>query len=168
MTHLGQVEQQASTNFRGVMRRFPATVSIITANDGTRDHGMTVTALSSVSMDPPSLMVCLNNRTLLHEMLLEQSHFAVNVLDVTQFAFSDACSGAVLSEDRFAGDKWTRDEKGMLVLKAAHSNIICRRKVAVPFGTHTMFVGEVVRATVDETTTPLLYAEASYCRSHPL
>jgi flavin reductase (DIM6/NTAB) family NADH-FMN oxidoreductase RutF len=168
MTQLGQIEQQASEDFRGAMRRFPATVSIITANDGTRDHGMTVTALSSVSMAPPSLMVCLNNRTLLHEMLLEQSHFAVNVLDITQTSLSDAFSGAVLPEDRFAGDQWARDEKGMLVLKAAHTNVVCRRKAAVPYGTHTMFIGEVVSATVNDTTTPLLYAEASYCLSQPL
>lgn len=55
-------------NFRTTMRRFPATVTVITAcaSGDQRDHGMTVTAVTSVSMEPPSLLVCLNNRTLLH------------------------------------------------------------------------------------------------------
>lgn len=153
--------------FRGTMRRFPATVSIITAADAIRDHGMTVTALTSVSMEPPSLMICLNNRSLLHEMLLEQPNFAVNVLDCGQATLSDAFSGAVAPEDRFAGDGWTRDAAGMLVLDSAHANVVCRRTASVPFGTHTLFIGEVMRAAVREETTPLLYSEASYCKVQP-
>ena len=68
-------------NFRSTMRRFPATVTVITAcaSGDQRDHGMTVTAVTSVSMEPPSLLVCLNNRTLLHELLLCRPDFIVNV-----------------------------------------------------------------------------------------
>ncbi len=72
--------EEIDTHFRATMRKFPATVTVATANDRGRDHGMTVTAIRSVSMSPPSLMVCLNNKTLLHEMLLTQANFAVNVL----------------------------------------------------------------------------------------
>lgn len=167
MTQALKVECDQAAGFRGMMRRFPATVSIITSNDGIRDHGMTVTALTSVSMDPPSLVTCLNNRTLLHEMLLERPGFAVNVLDCSQTDLSQAFSGGVAPEQRFNVGDWVRDEMGMLVLKSAHATVTCRRTASVPFGTHTLFVGEVVSANVDDSTTALLYSEASYCVSQP-
>lgn len=154
-------------DFRATMRRFPATVTIVTANDGWRDHGMTVTAVTSVSMSPPSLMVCLNNKTLLHEMLLSQANFAVNVLSHRHPELSDAFSGKVAPQDRFAAGGWERDEAGMLVLPSAHAHVVCRRTAAVPYGTHTIFIGQVTRARVDDGTRPLLYAEASYCTSQP-
>lgn len=87
-------------NFRSTMRSFPATVTIITAcaSGDQRDHGMTVTAVTSVSMEPPSLLVCLNNRTLLHELLLCRPDFIVNVLTQDQIALSDAFSCKVSPE----------------------------------------------------------------------
>ena len=158
---------EVDTHFRAAMRKFPATVTIVTANDRSRDHGMTVTAITSVSMSPPSLMVCLNNKTLLHEMLLAQANFAVNVLSQVHPEMSEAFSGKVDPQKRFAMGGWERNSAGMMVLPSAHANVVCRRMAAVPYGTHTIFVGQVTRARVDEQTRPLLYAEASYCISRP-
>ena len=162
-----QNDDGVDAQFRMAMRKFPATVTVVTANDGIRDHGMTVTAVTSVSMSPPSLMVCLNNRTLLHEMLLNQARFSVHVLNQEHTETSDAFSGVVPAEERFNTGDWVRDASGMMVLRSALSNIICRRTVALPYGTHTIFVGEVTDVRVDEITHPLLYAEAAYCVSHP-
>ena len=156
-----------SDQFRATMRRYPATVTVVTANDGIRDHGMTVTSVSSVSMDPPSLMVCLNNRTLLHAMLLNQPRFAVNVLSDAHPEISDAFSGKVEPAKRFATGDWRSDEAGMLILPSAHATVVCRRTAAVPYGTHTIFVGQVERARVDDATQPLLYANAAYHVSQP-
>ena len=103
---------EVDTNFRATMRRFPATVTIVTASDGSRDHGMTVTAVTSVSMSPPSLMVCLNNKTLLHEMLLAQANFSVNVLSQEHPELSDAFSGKVDPAKRFSIGDWQRDPAG--------------------------------------------------------
>jgi flavin reductase (DIM6/NTAB) family NADH-FMN oxidoreductase RutF len=161
------IDDGVGRHFRAAMRKFPATVTIVTANDGKRDHGMTVTAVTSVSMAPPSLMVCLNNRTLLHDMLLNQAAFAVNVLGHQHSEISDAFSGKVDPQERFAVGVWKRDPMGMMVLTSAHANVVCRRMVAVPYGTHTIFVGQVTRARVDDRTRPLLYAEAEYCISQP-
>lgn len=155
------------SQFRATMRKFPATVTVVSAAEGGRDHGMTVTAVTSVSMDPPSLMVCLNNRTLLHAMLLAQPRFAVNVLSDAHRGISDAFSGAVPPEQRFAGGDWTRDEQGMMILASAHATVVCSRMAAVPYGTHTIFVGQVLRAWVDDATRPLLYADAGYHVSQP-
>ncbi|PDS40944.1 4-hydroxyphenylacetate 3-monooxygenase [Rhizobium anhuiense] len=154
-------------NFRAAMRRFPATVTVITAVKDGIDHGMTVTAVTSVSMDPPSLVVCLNNRTLLHEMLLCQPDFAVNVLSHAQRPLSEAFAGKVEPHARFGLANWRRHEAGMQLLDGANANVVCRRMAAVPYGTHTLFIGQVVHATVDPNTIPLIYEDARYCVSQP-
>lgn len=155
------------SGFRSAMRKFPATVTIVTANDGVTDHGMTVTAVTSVSMEPPSIMVCLNNRTRVHEMLLGQKFFAVNVLRREHGILSDAFSGKVPPEKRFELSTWRRHASGVLQLMDAHSSVVCRRVAALPFGTHTIFIGEVLTADVDMDTgsQPLLYENGQYCTS---
>lgn len=160
-------EATVGNNFRATMRKYPATVTVITASNAGTDHGMTVTAVTSVSMDPPSLVICLNNRTLLHEMLLCQPGFAVNILSHAQRPLSDAFSGKVEPQERFGLASWRRHSAGMQILEGAHANVICRRMAAVPYGTHTLFIGQVIDATVDTATTPLLYEDARYCVSQP-
>lgn len=160
-------DASAGSNFKAAMRKFPATVTVVTAHEGGHDHGMTVTAVTSVSMDPPSLLVCLNNRTRVHEMLLTQPFFAVNVLRHDHFSVSDAFSGKIEPAKRFDLHSWKRDRTGVLLLEGAHANVVCRRVAAVPYGTHTLFIGQVLSARVDDVTRPLLYENAQYCVSQP-
>src|SRR5690606_31176346 len=101
-------------HFRVAMRKFPATVTVVTGHHEGIDHGMTVTAVTSVSMEPPSLLVCLNNRTYLHEILLCHPHFAVNVLTHEQQHLSDAFSGKSPANERFLRGNWRRHESGVL------------------------------------------------------
>lgn len=68
--------QQVDTAFRAAMRRFASTVTIITAADHERRHGMTATAVTSLSMSPPSLLICLNQKTLLHDIMFRARRFA--------------------------------------------------------------------------------------------
>lgn len=167
MTETSASDDEVGASFRAAMRKFPATVTVVTGRHDGVDHGMTVTAVTSVSMDPPSLVVCLNNRTYLHEMLLCQPSFAVNVLSQAQHSLSEAFSGKVLPQERFRSGDWKRHSCGVLVLSRAHARVACRRVAAVPYGTHTLFVGQVIDAFVDDVTLPLLYADARYCVSRP-
>lgn len=157
-----------SANFRSLMRQFPATVTVITGRHDGVDHGMTATAVTSVCMDPPALLVCLNNRTYLHDMLSRQPEFAVNVLASTQGGISDAFSGKATPQERFSHGEWTRHESsGLMTLQTAHARAICQRIAAVPYGTHTLFIGRVLDAFTAETTRPLLYENAQYCSTAP-
>jgi flavin reductase (DIM6/NTAB) family NADH-FMN oxidoreductase RutF len=160
-------DEAVGTSFRAMMRKFPATVTIVTGRNDGVDHGMTVTAVTSVSMEPPSLVVCLNNRTYLHEMLLCHPNFAVNVLTQKQRPLSEAFSGKVAPEHRFRPDEWERHSSGVLMLAGAHARVVCRRVAAVPYGTHTLFLGQAIDAFVDDVTRPLLYEDARYCISQP-
>ncbi len=161
---ISQENQIIGDAFRAAMRRFPATVTVITsqAPDSKLDHGMTVTAVTSVSMDPPSLLVCLNNRTWLHEILMRRADFIVNVLGREHGAISDAFSGKTPPPDRFKTGDWRRHDSGIQMLGPAHANIVCRCAAAIPFGTHTIFIGEVVDTLIGETSDPLLYENARY------
>jgi flavin reductase len=89
-----------SDAFRNAMRRFAATVSIIScACEGSR-YGMSATAITSLSADPPSLLVCVNKSAATHRALRRGGRFCVNVLRSFHSELSQACSGKVKGEDR--------------------------------------------------------------------
>jgi alkylation response protein AidB-like acyl-CoA dehydrogenase/flavin reductase (DIM6/NTAB) family NADH-FMN oxidoreductase RutF len=148
--------------FRDAMRRIASTVTIVTATDHDRHHGMTVTAVTSVSMEPPSLLVCLNNRTRLHDIMGQARRFCVNVLHDEQAEVSVAFSGALPPEERFDKGAWRNAEDGLGFLEDAQANIFCRKVAAIPYGTHTIFVGQVVEVRLGDAVEPLIYQNATY------
>lgn len=156
-----------ATAFRAVMRRYAATVTIVTASDGRRRHGITATSVTSLSLDPPSLLVCINRTTLLHDILLSARRFCVNVLSREQSALSVAFSGALAPEARFAVGAWDRSPDGIDFLGDAHARLFCRRVAMLPFGTHAIVIGEIDEVSLGDAAEPLLYRDATYCTSVP-
>lgn len=150
------------------MRRLAATVTIVTAHDGARRHGMTVTAVTSVSVDPPSVLVCLNRSTLLHDIMLGARLFCVNVLHREQAGLSAAFSGKMPPEQRFGVGDWRLTGDGVPFLADAQATLFCRRTAALPSGTHTIFVGEAFDAGHRDEVAPLIYENAAYCRTQPM
>jgi flavin reductase (DIM6/NTAB) family NADH-FMN oxidoreductase RutF len=153
---------ELASGFRQAMRRMASTVTIITATDHDRHHGMTVTAVSSVSMEPPSLLVCLNNRTRLHDIMGQARRFCVNVLHDEQAELSIAFSGSVPAEERFDKGVWEKTADGLGFLVDAQANIFCEKMAAIPIGTHTIFVGQVIEVRLGDAVEPLIYQNASY------
>src|SRR3569833_2973184 len=93
--------EELRASFKLAMRRFPAAVSVITSADQSRRHGMTATAVTSLSLDPPSLIACINRATLLHDIMLLGRHFCVNVLRRDQAEISYAFGGDASAGSRF-------------------------------------------------------------------
>ena len=166
MERLG--DTQLATDFRGAMRRLAATVTIVTAAQHGRRYGMTATSVTSVSMDPPSLLVCLNQKTLLHSIMLTTPRFCVNLLHHDQSPLSSAFAGALDPEERFNLGQWQLDEGGLPFLGDAQAVLFCQRTAVLPFGTHTIFVGEVIRAGHRPEIAPLVYENAEYRRTTPV
>lgn len=166
----GQTDQadQLRDAFRGVMGQVAATVTVVTATDPTRQHGMTVTAVSSLSMAPPALLVCVNRRTLLHDVMLRGSHFCVNVLTQRQTELSAAFSGAMLPEERFGLGDWETTDAGLRYLASGMANLFCHKTAAFPYGSHTIFVGEVSEVRHGGAEHPLIYRNTQYCRCEPI
>lgn len=155
------------SRFKQALRGVASTVHIITASDGIRRHGMTATAVMSVTMDPPALVICLNKSTLLHDILSCARSFCVNVLDETQESLSTAFSGGVPPAERFNRGSWSFDDGGIAYLEDAQSSIFCEKVAAMPYGTHSLFIGEVRSVRFGGRQAPLLYHNASYCSSLP-
>jgi flavin reductase (DIM6/NTAB) family NADH-FMN oxidoreductase RutF len=157
--------EELRASFKLAMRRFPAAVSVITAADQTRQHGMTATAVTSLSLDPPSLIVCINRSTLLHDVMTLGRHFCVNVLRKDQAELSAAFSGALTAEERFKLGSWQTSPEGVNYLADAQINLFCRKVAAVPYGTHMIFIGEAEAVHAHGPIEPLIYQDATYCCS---
>ena len=149
------------TAFRNAMRRFASTVSIISVQSGPDRHGTTATAVTSVSLDPPSLLVCINQDTRLHQFLRTEPRFCVNFLHVGNREVSQAFSTAMTSAERFAYGDWLSDH-GMPFLADAQANLFCEKDIEVPYGSHTIFIGRVFDARVRDEVSPLLYGNGCY------
>ncbi len=157
--------------FKQAMRGIASTVSVVTAGDSDHGHGMTVTAITSVSMNPPALLVCINKNTLLHEIMTRSDRFCVNVLGDEHTTISNAFSGAVPPGERFIDGEWSETAEGIKTLNSAQARIVCTTKMTIPYGTHSIFIGEVAdvcNATLPEQSRPLVYRNATYCTSSPL
>ena len=165
MTQLDRAS--VSTAFRSAMRQFAATVTVITVADQERRHGMTATSVTSLSMDPPSILVCINQSTLLHDMLLRAGRFCVNVLNRDQAGLSAAFAGAIPPEKRFENGNWATSEDGIPYLVDAQAVLFNRKLAAMPFGTHTIFVGQVEDVAMRDPIAPLVYQDAAYCVASP-
>ena len=152
---------------RAAMRRIAATVTIVTADDGERYHGMTATAVTSLSMEPPSLLVCINKKAFLHDILVRASNFCINVLHQDQAELSAAFSEKASYQDRFGVGRWARSADGLHYLTDAQAVLFCRKAKAISYGTHTVFIGEVTKVDVREPVAPLVYQNAGYCITRP-
>ena len=154
--------------FRLAMRRFASTVTVITAADHERKHGMTATAVSSLSMDPPSILICVNQATLMNDVLHRARRFCVNVLHHHQSLISVAFSGGEPSHQRFNIGEWSQSPDGTPYLVHAQANLFCLKVAAIPFGTHTILIGQVEDVDLDASAVPLVYHDAGYCVATPM
>jgi flavin reductase (DIM6/NTAB) family NADH-FMN oxidoreductase RutF len=168
LTHDVADHESVQRDFRLAMRGIASTVTIVTAGDRERGHGMTATAVSSVSLDPAALLVCIHQKTLLHDIMSSTDGFCVNVLSEDHIDLSNAFSGGVPPADRFLTGDWSETDTGIKYLTSAQARIFCRKQVVVPFGTHTIFIGAVHDVQLADDTSPLLYRNATYCRSTPV
>lgn len=160
------LQDDISARFRLAMRRFASTVSVIsTAKDGTR-HAMTATAVTSLSMAPPSLLVCVYRESRFHAALQNNDLFCVNVLHEDQAETSQAFSkpSALDDFDRYG---WI-ERDGFCHLADAQATILCQIASRVAFGSHTVFIGAVLDANIRDSVAPLIFQNGVYGRCEPL
>ncbi len=152
-----------ATALRTGMRRLAASVCVITAVDSEgQRHAMTATAVTSVSDDPASLLVCVNRQTTLHDILAQGQRFAVNVLSADQQAISILCASGEPGENRFSSGHWG-DASGLPYLRDAQVIFFCHTSRQLNHGTHLIVIGDIDKALVcDGTINPLLYADGQY------
>lgn len=160
MTQIQQPSENLLDAFRDAMRHVASTVYAVTTGYGGGRYGILATAVSSLSFEPPSLLVCVNRTASLHEPLANADIFAVNVLGLGNRDVADHFMAGP-SEQRFAVGEW-EDHYGVPVLATAQSSFVCRRAHCHEFGTHTIFIGELIAAHHRENAAPLTYYDRHY------
>ncbi|HET9379725.1 MAG TPA: flavin reductase family protein [Streptomyces sp.] len=149
--------------FRDLMSGFPSGVAVVTTldDDGT-PRGMTCTSLCSVGLQPPSLLVCLDNRSGTLRAAVSRGAFAVNLLHTAgrRAAASFSRPGA----GRFGDFDWEPvDPHGLpRLVSDAHSTAVCRVLRTVPGGDHTVVLGAVEHVVTADDPRPLLYGRRQY------
>jgi len=147
--------------FRQAMRRVASTVNVITICVGGDPMGITATAMSSISTDPPSLLVCINRTAAMHGSMEDVSHFRVNVLHRDQEEIARMFADRTRLALRFA-EGWTVDCERPPRLVDAQASLLCRRIDHHRFGTHSIFIGQVEEVTVRDEVSPLVYVDGRY------
>jgi flavin reductase (DIM6/NTAB) family NADH-FMN oxidoreductase RutF len=145
--------------FRSIMRSMVAGVTVITTSHEGQLHGMTATAFSSVSAEPPTVLIVLNRSTRTHPLVSASRHFVVNLLSESQVELGKRFAGKI--ENQFDGIAHTLNDEGVPVINGAVASLECETINEMNVGTHTIFIGKVVRGGCSETA-PLVYHDGSY------
>jgi 3-hydroxy-9,10-secoandrosta-1,3,5(10)-triene-9,17-dione monooxygenase reductase component len=157
----------SSDTFRRVMGHFVTGVTVVTAFDGDRPFGITVNALSSVSLDPPLVMVALDRRRFLTPIVRAAGRYAVNILSEDQQELSDCFAGAAVLPDResFCGAAWHPGPTGLPLLDGAIATLECTVVETFSAGDHDLFIGRVDSLENEARhPMPLLYYRRRYLR----
>ncbi len=153
--------------YREVMGHFATGISVVTALEGSRPHGITVNAFSSVSLEPALVMVALDRRRYITPIVRDAGRYAVNVLGADQQALSDCFAHAPVSPGReaFCGATWQPGPTGLPLIASSIATLECTIVETFSAGDHDLFIGRVDSLEQhDEDIAPLLYYRRRYLR----
>ncbi len=150
--------------FRSTLAQFATGITVVTTRDAQgRPMGLTVNAFSSVSLDPPLVLVCIDNRSDTHGAFEASRVFGVSILREDQEHFSRRFAQA--GREKFAAKDLHLGQTGVALVPGALAHLECRVVSAQAAGDHTIYVGEVVRLDA-QPGRPLLYHASGYQRLH--
>jgi flavin reductase (DIM6/NTAB) family NADH-FMN oxidoreductase RutF len=153
-----------SGDFRNAMRQLTGGVSVITAGRGRDVSGMTVTSVSSLSVDPPALIVSVNRESSSWPLVKRYGFFGVNILTSDQIDIAERFTGkgGLKGADRFAGARWTTRASGVPLLVGALAAIDCEVEDIVERHSHAIVIGRVLDVAVSARTAALAYWQGRY------
>jgi flavin reductase (DIM6/NTAB) family NADH-FMN oxidoreductase RutF len=154
----------SANDFRGAMRHLTGGVSIITAGRGNDISGMTVTSVSSLSVDPPSLIVSINRAASSWPLIKRHGVFGVNILTADQLDVAERFTGkgGLKGADRFAGAEWTTRASGVPLLVGALTAIDCEVEEVIERHSHAIVIGRVLDVVASQRTAALAYWHGEY------
>lgn len=160
-TEIERAPSVAPQDFKAAMSSFAAGVTVVTTvDDQGRPEAMTATAFSSVSLDPPLCLICIDRRARAHASLLGQGSFGVSILGAEQEAISARFAAPVA--DRFAGVRWSPGAvTGCPAIPGALAFMECQIVEVHAGGDHDILLGRVASVQVREGQ-PLVYWRGHY------
>lgn len=151
-------------DFRGAMRHLAGGVSVITAGRGKEITGMTVTSVSSLSVDPPALIVSINRESSSWPLLKRYGFFGVNILTSDQLDIAERFTGkgGLKGAERFAGAEWVTRASGVPLLAGALAAIDCEVEDVVERHSHAIVIGRVLDIQASTRGAALAYWQGQY------
>lgn len=153
--------------FKHVLSRWASGVTVVTALHEGTPIGVTASAFSSVSVEPPLILICLAQKLFTHQVIDVGGVFAVNILSADQADLGQRFADPRVT-DRFAGVATQRAVTGCPILTGAAGWLDCRVRHRYEGGDHTIFVGEVLAAAANDVAAPLLYYHRQWGRFEAL
>jgi flavin reductase (DIM6/NTAB) family NADH-FMN oxidoreductase RutF len=150
---------------RLAMRQWATGVTIVTTYFEDNRHGMTVSSFTSISLEPPLVMVSLEANTRTHALVKSSGIFGVTILEYSQADISDRFAGRHSEySDRFNGIETFVLATGVPLIPGGLAALDCILISSIPAGTHTIFIGEVLAAQIGQDGDPLIYYNRDYRR----
>ena len=152
-----------SEQLRQSMRAWSSGVTIVTAAIPDEQHGMTVSSFTSIALEPPLIIISLQTDSRTHDIVSQANAFGVTILAQDQQELSDRFAGrGGDEEDRLTGVETETLVTGAPFIKGGLAYIDCRVSQAIPVGSNTLFLAEVVAAQGDGEGQPLVYHDRKY------
>jgi flavin reductase (DIM6/NTAB) family NADH-FMN oxidoreductase RutF len=152
------IDRVDATVFRDTLARVPTPVTVVTSHVDRNPHGTTVSAFTSLSLEPPMILVSLDQNSDLLKIIQETGRFGVNVLASGQAA--QATTFARKGTDKFEGVAWYMDH-GAPRLAGKGQWLVCRTEQLITAGDHVIIIGLVVHADT-HSFEPLLYRQRAF------
>lgn len=149
--------------FRHGMRRLSAGVSLIASELNGERHGLVATSVSSLSAEPPSLLVCVNHSASSHDVMRQAGHFTVNVLAQQHADLCAQFSQSSRRDERFQQGDWQTAGSGAPFLADALVTFDCRIEQVVDWATHAIFIASVIDVRMPEPMAePMIYFNSTF------
>lgn len=158
-----------ASTFKHVLSHWASGVTVVTTLHEGTPIGITASAFSSVSLNPPLVLVCLAQKLFTHQVITASGVFAVNILSASQAELGKRFAGVYPHlTDRFEGLTTSAAATGCPLLPDVAGWLDCRVKHCYEGGDHTIFVGEVLAAHAQDDHAPLLYFHRQWGRFEAL
>ena len=160
-----EAHERTADDFKQAMRRLTATVCLITTSHGKTPFGMAVTAVCSVGMAPPSLLISVAHTASMHDPMMSSRKFGVNLLTPKHSGLVMPFSGKLKGPARFELGDWTLGSGDVPILKDAQASVVCDVASTHVYSGHTLAIGTVIETRFRDDITPLLWEDGGFAQT---
>lgn len=157
-----------AADFRDAMACMASSVCLVTVRQGDKQLGRTVTAVLSLSLEPPSVLVSIDAASELAKAVIQAKGFSFSLLSSAQRDIADAFAGHVAPQDRFKIGDWAQWPSGHPKLGAAVIGMDCQLGNYINMGDHLLFVGYATSVETDAHSEPLVWHKRKYRALEPV
>lgn len=148
--------------FKQAMRRLAAGVSVITACENGAARGIAATAVTSLTVDPPAMILCVNRSASIHPALAIGAPICINLLHRQHQDISGAFGGLIPCANKFDHGEWQDDARGIPYLADAQANIFASVDQMTPYGSHSIIIARVIEVRNRADIAPLIFQDGGY------